>query len=447
MKKLYILFILTLTFSISNAQTWRYMNGAGTDIPWNDTSSWSGGNQASDGDYVGIWNQTLSVDLDIDFTGKLFQNDASRTVDLIIGGANTLTIDIAQDANATGILNHSSATTNLTFDGAVDIFNSTTTPGPWRNTDINITGDANNKITFGENSVLNLGGLANQSIKLNADNATQTYEFNGDITGDKILTIGVNVTANFNSTSDNSGWAGNLNVWEGANVTVNSAEGIKFSNKKLTAAGNGATVTLNNANVMGGEVVVNGTNVFDLNVNANQSLSVITMSGAATFNLNLDGGVTELNFWRNHNKVWGTSTLNINGYKEGVINFGNANPTAGLTAQQLSQITINGAVPDGGDPLSLDATGHLIGASNLVLGVKDHKAFDFAVYPNPVKDLLHINTQEALEKIEVADLLGRTVFKQNNVSKSVDISSLNKGVYILKLTSEKGISTKKIIKE
>lgn len=81
------------------------------------------------------------------------------------------------------------------------------------------------------------------------------------------------------------------------------------------------------------------------------------------------------------------------------------------------------------------------------LSTKDHSAFEFGMYPNPVKDMLNINTQEALQKIEVADLLGRTVLIKEHVNKSVNFSSLNRGVYVLKLTSEKGISTKKIIKE
>lgn len=81
------------------------------------------------------------------------------------------------------------------------------------------------------------------------------------------------------------------------------------------------------------------------------------------------------------------------------------------------------------------------------LSTEDHSAFEFAMYPNPVKNVLNINTQEPLQKIEVTDLLGRTVLSKGNVSKSIDVSSLIKGVYILKLTSEKGISTKKIIKE
>lgn len=86
-----------------------------------------------------------------------------------------------------------------------------------------------------------------------------------------------------------------------------------------------------------------------------------------------------------------------------------------------------------------------IGSSG-TLSTTSKAAFEFSTYPNPVKDVLNINTKEPLQKISVIDLLGRTVLTPN-VSKEVNLSSLNKGVYILSLESANGISTKKIIKE
>ncbi|WP_299556463.1 T9SS type A sorting domain-containing protein [Seonamhaeicola sp.] len=82
-----------------------------------------------------------------------------------------------------------------------------------------------------------------------------------------------------------------------------------------------------------------------------------------------------------------------------------------------------------------------------LLSTNNKDAFEFAMYPNPVRDILHINTLEPIKKVEVYDLLGKSVLTQYNVLDQVDVSSLNKALYIVKLTSDNGVSTKKFIKE
>jgi hypothetical protein len=87
-----------------------------------------------------------------------------------------------------------------------------------------------------------------------------------------------------------------------------------------------------------------------------------------------------------------------------------------------------------------------IGSSG-TLSTTSKAAFEFSTYPNPVKDVLHINTKESLQKVEVYDLLGKSVLSVKNVSESIDVSSLSKSIYIVKLTSTNGVSTKKFVKE
>ncbi|XMO85857.1 T9SS type A sorting domain-containing protein [Algibacter sp. AS12] len=82
-----------------------------------------------------------------------------------------------------------------------------------------------------------------------------------------------------------------------------------------------------------------------------------------------------------------------------------------------------------------------------LLSTRDLNAFEFNMYPNPVKNLLHINTLEPLQKIEIFDLLGKSVLTTTNVRSSIDVSSLNRSLYIIKLTSDNGVATKKFIKK
>lgn len=82
-----------------------------------------------------------------------------------------------------------------------------------------------------------------------------------------------------------------------------------------------------------------------------------------------------------------------------------------------------------------------------VLSTNKNNAFEFGIYPNPVNKKLHINTQEAIKKVEVLDLLGRQVLFQENVFDAVDVSSLKSALYIVRLTSDRGVSTRKFIKK
>jgi cyclophilin family peptidyl-prolyl cis-trans isomerase len=68
-----------------------------------------------------------------------------------------------------------------------------------------------------------------------------------------------------------------------------------------------------------------------------------------------------------------------------------------------------------------------------------------SIYPNPVSDVLYFETTDTIiEKVMVFDLSGRKVLEQNNVD-TISVLNLQKGNYILKIVSDKGIQTEKII--
>ena len=67
------------------------------------------------------------------------------------------------------------------------------------------------------------------------------------------------------------------------------------------------------------------------------------------------------------------------------------------------------------------------------------------IYPNPVEDLIHINTGLTILEVEIYDVLGKRLnfIKLNN--RKIDMTRANKGIYVLKIKTEIGIITKKII--
>ena len=80
--------------------------------------------------------------------------------------------------------------------------------------------------------------------------------------------------------------------------------------------------------------------------------------------------------------------------------------------------------------------------------------FEFEIYPNPVIDIINLifeNNFESMFKIEIYDTIGRLSFTQNKFSTanklSLNISELERGIYILKLYNNNNISVKRIIKK
>lgn len=74
----------------------------------------------------------------------------------------------------------------------------------------------------------------------------------------------------------------------------------------------------------------------------------------------------------------------------------------------------------------------------------------FGIYPNPVKDILFLNIPNDLsvEQVKVMNLQGNIVASYNvgNTTK-INVSDLSTGVYILEVIADKGIITRKIIKD
>lgn len=72
------------------------------------------------------------------------------------------------------------------------------------------------------------------------------------------------------------------------------------------------------------------------------------------------------------------------------------------------------------------------------------KNIDF--YPNPVKDVLNINSKIELIKVEIYSLLGNMIKEFTTGLNSIDITDFSEGIYIVKLYSENNSTALKIIK-
>ncbi len=71
----------------------------------------------------------------------------------------------------------------------------------------------------------------------------------------------------------------------------------------------------------------------------------------------------------------------------------------------------------------------------------------FTVYPNPVKDVINISSGADLQSAQIYDLTGRLVAKKQIVNKTVNVSNLSQGTYLLIVQDADGKkATQKFIK-
>ena len=75
----------------------------------------------------------------------------------------------------------------------------------------------------------------------------------------------------------------------------------------------------------------------------------------------------------------------------------------------------------------------------------------FKVYPNPVSDMLFIEAEIEVEEVAIFDVYGRqqnlSISATQQLSNSIDVSSLNNGVYFVKVVTSEGEVVKRFIKE
>lgn len=84
-----------------------------------------------------------------------------------------------------------------------------------------------------------------------------------------------------------------------------------------------------------------------------------------------------------------------------------------------------------------------------VLASKSFNGANFKAYPNPVQNVLNLSYDNTIDNVSVYNLLGQQVFAQSVNAKNaqIDLSGLNQGSYIVKLTSNNEVQTMKIIKQ
>ncbi len=140
--------------------------------------------------------------------------------------------------------------------------------------------------------------------------------------------------------------------------------------------------------------------------------------------------------------------LNTDGTKDTAFNTGTGfnNTVYAITTQPNEKILVGGDFTSYKDDYN---SAYLIGLhSDVNLSTASFtNANSFVLYPNPVKDVLNFQSNDfsTIKTIKIYDLQGKLVLV--NTKEAINVSQLSNGLYLAKITTEKGEVTKKFIKQ
>jgi photosystem II stability/assembly factor-like uncharacterized protein len=172
----------------------------------------------------------------------------------------------------------------------------------------------------------------------------------------------------------------------------------------------------------------------------NSGLILHTTDGGANWNAQTTGITTTIHsiYFASSTHGWATSGGNVlsttNGGTTWTIQTGVS--TSNLLSIYFPSTTVGYAV--GGNGSVYKFTGSS-------LDLEENTTNTVSIYPNPATDFLTIDTKEAIETIEIYSNLGQLV--KTETATNFSIADLNSGVYFVHVTTEKGKSITRLVKE
>ena len=101
------------------------------------------------------------------------------------------------------------------------------------------------------------------------------------------------------------------------------------------------------------------------------------------------------------------------------------------------------------DPANEGTLGSVVVGAKATASTTDVTIGDFNIYPNPTTNVLNISSDAAIDKVDVYNLLGQQVktFDVNSNKIAFNVSDLESGIYLVKITSGSKQISKKFIKK
>ncbi len=159
--------------------------------------------------------------------------------------------------------------------------------------------------------------------------------------------------------------------------------------------------------------------------------------GTATAMIVTPGGASSVTFYTAPNESSIETDLTLVPQQSNQCAPGTSASIVTLGGQAYYVFVLNtGAVTD----IKIDGIG---------LGISDNTIAGFNYYPNPTNGVLNLNSIENIENVSIYNMLGQLVIgdRINATATQVDISGLNTGTYLMKVTVNGQMETYRVLKQ
>ncbi|MDR0206755.1 MAG: leucine-rich repeat protein [Bacteroidales bacterium] len=161
-----------------------------------------------------------------------------------------------------------------------------------------------------------------------------------------------------------------------------------------------------------------------------------------TYNFDADGGFYDITV--TFNQSWNASS------NEEWLTI---SPTSGKNTATFTMIAIKNPTNSSRSAIvTIICDGLLVGTINVtqdegIIGIDNVITGQFQIYPNPVGRDIFIGTELLIEKVEIYSIAGTLLKVENNFKEKISASDLAKGLYFLKVCTDKGVIVSKFVKE
>lgn len=187
------------------------------------------------------------------------------------------------------------------------------------------------------------------------------------------------------------------------------------------------------------------TNITNLDLSQNTNLRYLYCDGTPLTYLDLSNNISLLEILASDSNFEFVDLRNGNNQEIDDVNFLNNPVLPYIYVDDCNYSTTNW--------LNIDATTTFVEMEGDTecepLGVEDFLVeTDVLIYPNPVEDVLYLQKNQfmTIEKMELMDLSGKKLKDYQSESSKLDTHFLEPGLYLLKITSDYGITLKRIVK-
>jgi Leucine-rich repeat (LRR) protein len=228
-----------------------------------------------------------------------------------------------------------------------------------------------------------------------------------------------------------------LNIQNGANAAINTGSLYAQNNPNLTC-------------IQVDDVAYSTTNWANIDPTASFSLNCVGAILVSSISVQGQGGVSTITTSAGTLQMEATvlpANANDATYTWSVTNgTGSASINAGGILTALTNGTVDViATANDGSGITGTAT---ITISNQSVGINELDSKDILIYPNPASNELFIDVVKGqINQIQIIDYTGRVAKSMPGKQvKIINVSNLTHGIYILKISTENGISTKQFVK-